>query len=84
MARSVRIAFGIGSTEQVHVLATQTIRQKRPNTMRVRFEGATRPGVEAKDMILYVIGVLGTSGGNGLCRRICGSRDRGACRSKRV
>jgi 3-isopropylmalate/(R)-2-methylmalate dehydratase large subunit len=59
------IAFGIGSTEQVHVLATQTIRQKRPNTCRVRFEGATRPGVEAKDMILYLVGALGTSGGTG-------------------
>jgi 3-isopropylmalate/(R)-2-methylmalate dehydratase large subunit len=59
------IAFGIGSTEQVHVLATQTIRQKRPKTLRVRFEGATRPGVEAKDMILYLIGALGTSGGTG-------------------
>jgi len=59
------IAFGIGSTEQVHVLATQTIRQKRPKTLRVRFEGATRPGAEAKDMILYLIGALGTSGGTG-------------------
>jgi 3-isopropylmalate/(R)-2-methylmalate dehydratase large subunit len=59
------IAFGIGSTEQVHVLATQTIRQTRPATMRVRFEGETRPGVEAKDMILYLIGVLGTSAATG-------------------
>lgn len=59
------IAFGIGSTEQVHVLATQTIRQKRPKTMRVRFEGATQTGVEAKDMILYLIGVLGTSAATG-------------------
>ncbi|KQR81536.1 3-isopropylmalate dehydratase [Burkholderia sp. Leaf177] len=59
------IAFGIGSTEQVHVLATQTIRQTRPATMRVRFDGATRPGVEAKDMILYLIGMLGTSAATG-------------------
>jgi 3-isopropylmalate/(R)-2-methylmalate dehydratase large subunit len=59
------IAFGIGSTEQVHVLATQTIRQKRPKTLRVHFEGATRPNVEAKDMILYLIGALGTSAGTG-------------------
>lgn len=59
------IAFGIGSTQQVHVLATQTLRQKRPKTMRVRFEGHTRQGVEAKDMILYLIGVLGTSAATG-------------------
>jgi 3-isopropylmalate/(R)-2-methylmalate dehydratase large subunit len=59
------IAFGIGSTEQVHVLATQTIRQTRPATMRVRFEGETQPGVEAKDMILYLIGMLGTSAATG-------------------
>lgn len=59
------MAFGIGSTEQVHVLATQTIRQKRPKTLRVRFEGQTQPGVEAKDMILYLIGVLGTSAATG-------------------
>jgi 3-isopropylmalate/(R)-2-methylmalate dehydratase large subunit len=59
------IAFGIGSTEQLHVLATQTIRQKRPKTMRVRFDGQPGPGVEAKDMILYLIGVLGTSAATG-------------------
>ena len=67
------IAFGIGSTEQVHVLATQTIRQKRPKTCRVRFEGATRPGVEAKDMILYLIGALGTSGGTGYAIEYAGA-----------
>ncbi|MGI4848573.1 MAG: 3-isopropylmalate dehydratase large subunit [Janthinobacterium lividum] len=59
------LAFGIGSTEQIHVMATQTIRQKRPKTMRVRFEGATVAGVEAKDMILYLIGQLGTSAATG-------------------
>ncbi|SPB13622.1 isopropylmalate isomerase large subunit [Caballeronia novacaledonica] len=59
------LAFGIGSTEVVHVLATQTIRQKRPKTMRVRFEGRVREGVSAKDMILYVIGKIGAAGGTG-------------------
>ena len=66
------LAFGIGSTEVVHVLATQTIRQKRPKTMRVRFDGRVREGVTAKDMILYVIGRIGAAGGTGLCGRICG------------
>jgi 3-isopropylmalate/(R)-2-methylmalate dehydratase large subunit len=59
------LAFGIGSTEVVHVLATQTIRQKRPKTMRVRFDGSVREGVSAKDMILYVIGRIGAAGGTG-------------------
>jgi 3-isopropylmalate/(R)-2-methylmalate dehydratase large subunit len=47
------------------VLATQTIRQKRPKTMRVRFDGRVREGVSAKDMILYVIGRIGAAGGTG-------------------
>lgn len=59
------LAFGIGSTEVVHVLATQTIRQKRPKTMRVRFNGRVREGVTAKDMILYLIGKIGAAGGTG-------------------
>ncbi|KIG10083.1 3-isopropylmalate dehydratase large subunit [Caballeronia concitans] len=59
------LAFGIGSTEVVHVLATQTIRQKRPKTMRVLFDGRVREGVSAKDMILYVIGKIGAAGGTG-------------------
>ncbi|SAL29929.1 isopropylmalate isomerase large subunit [Caballeronia arvi] len=59
------LAFGIGSTEVVHVLATQTIRQKRPKTMRVLFNGRLREGVSAKDMILYVIGKIGAAGGTG-------------------
>jgi 3-isopropylmalate/(R)-2-methylmalate dehydratase large subunit len=59
------LAFGIGSTEVVHVLATQTIRQRRPKTMRVRFNGRLRDGVSAKDMILYLIGRLSAAGGTG-------------------
>ena len=59
------LAFGIGSSELVHVLATQTIRQMRPRTMRVTFAGQCAPDVEAKDMILYLIGHIGTSGGTG-------------------
>jgi 3-isopropylmalate/(R)-2-methylmalate dehydratase large subunit len=59
------IAWGIGSSELVHVLATQTIRQRRPKTMRIRFNGALGAGVSAKDMILHAIGVVGTAAGNG-------------------
>jgi len=59
------LAFGIGSSEVVHVLATQTIVQRRPKLMRATFEGAPAPGVTAKDMILNLIGVIGATGGTG-------------------
>ncbi len=59
------LAFGIGSSEVGHVLATQTLRQRRPKTLRLRFEGRLGTGVTAKDMILYAIGRLGTAGGRG-------------------
>ncbi len=58
-------AFGVGSSEIAHILATQTIVQKRPDTMRVSFEGALQTGVTPKDMILHLIGVVGTAGGDG-------------------
>jgi len=59
------LAWGIGTSELTHVLATQTIVQHKPKTMRVRFEGALPRGVTAKDMILALIGKLGTAGGAG-------------------
>jgi 3-isopropylmalate/(R)-2-methylmalate dehydratase large subunit len=59
------LAFGIGSSELSHVLATQTLVQRRPKTMRVRFEGAMRPGVLPKDLILRLIGEIGAAGGTG-------------------
>jgi 3-isopropylmalate/(R)-2-methylmalate dehydratase large subunit len=59
------IAFGIGATEVEHVLATQTLPQRRPRTMRAEFGGATPAGVGAKDMILALIGRIGTAGGTG-------------------
>jgi 3-isopropylmalate/(R)-2-methylmalate dehydratase large subunit len=67
------IAWGIGSSELVHVLATQTIRQRRPKTMRINFNGTLRAGVNAKDMILYTIGVLGTSAGSGYAIEFSGA-----------
>ena len=59
------LAFGIGSSELSHVLATQTLIQRRPKTMRVRFEGKVSPGVTAKDLILALIGHVGAAGGTG-------------------
>jgi 3-isopropylmalate/(R)-2-methylmalate dehydratase large subunit len=59
------LAFGIGTSEVEHVLATQTITQRRPKTMAVTLEGALPPGVTAKDAVLAVIGRLGTTGGAG-------------------
>ena len=59
------MGFGIGSSELLHVLATQTIVQKRPRTLRFRFVGRTSRGVEAKDMALALIARMGASGGSG-------------------
>ena len=59
------LAFGIGTSEVEHVLATQTLPQQRPGTLAVTVDGELRPGVTAKDIILAVIGRLGTGGGIG-------------------
>ncbi len=59
------LAFGIGTTEVEHVLATQTLLQKLPRTMRVEFEGELPFGLSAKDMVLAAIGRLGVAGGQG-------------------
>src|SRR5204862_255779 len=59
------LAFGIGTSEVEHVLATQTLPQRRPKTMRVRFEGELPLGVTAKDAILGAIGQIGVGGGAG-------------------
>ena len=59
------IAFGIGTSEVEHVLATQTLWQARPGTLAVTVDGALPPGVSAKDVILGVIARIGTSGGAG-------------------
>ncbi|HTN13907.1 MAG TPA: 3-isopropylmalate dehydratase large subunit [Sphingomonadaceae bacterium] len=59
------LAFGIGTSEVEHVLATQTLLLKQSKTMEIRVEGELRPGVTAKDLILHIIGVIGTAGGTG-------------------
>jgi len=57
------LAFGIGSSEVEHVLATQTLWQKEPSTMRVSVDGRLGPGVNAKDVILAIIAKIGAGGG---------------------
>ncbi|MEM6472569.1 MAG: 3-isopropylmalate dehydratase large subunit [Planctomycetota bacterium] len=59
------LAFGIGTSEVEHVLATQTLLQFKPKTFELRVDGSLPPGVTAKDMILYLIGQIGTAGGTG-------------------
>jgi 3-isopropylmalate/(R)-2-methylmalate dehydratase large subunit len=59
------LAFGVGTSEVEHVLATQTLPQVRPRTMLVRFVGETPPGLTAKDLVLGAIGKVGVSGGVG-------------------
>jgi 3-isopropylmalate/(R)-2-methylmalate dehydratase large subunit len=59
------LAFGIGTSEVEHVLATQTLVQQRPKTMELRVDGKLPAGVTAKDLILHLIGRLTTDGGTG-------------------
>lgn len=66
------VAWGIGQTETIHVLATQTSVQRKPTTMRIRLEGTLGPSVTPKDIILYIIGQLGAAGGVGYAIELCG------------
>ncbi|MFQ3567348.1 MAG: 3-isopropylmalate dehydratase large subunit [Aggregatilineales bacterium] len=59
------LAFGIGTSEVAHVLATQCLLQNKPRTMAVRVDGRLRPGVTAKDIILAIIAKIGVGGGTG-------------------
>ncbi|ALH81839.1 3-isopropylmalate dehydratase large subunit [Sphingopyxis macrogoltabida] len=59
------LAFGIGTSEVEHVLATQTLLLQPSKTMEVRVEGDVGPGVSAKDIILHITGVIGAAGGTG-------------------
>src|ERR1700752_298394 len=67
------LAFGIGSSELAHVLATQALIQRRPKTMRVKFEGKLPLGGTVKDMILALIGHIGAAGGTGYAVEYAGS-----------
>lgn len=59
------LAFGIGTSEVEHVLATQTLQLTRSKSMEIRVEGELGPGISPKDLILHIIGVIGTAGGTG-------------------
>ena len=72
------LAFGIGTSEVEHVLATQTLVQRKPKSMRVRYEGELGFGVTAKDLILGTIGQMGVDGGVGHVIEYAGDVDRGA------
>src|SRR2546427_9873168 len=67
------LAFGIGTSEVEHVLATQCLLQNRPKTMQIRVEGTLAPGVTAKDVALAIIGKLGTGVGTGHVIEFSGS-----------
>jgi 3-isopropylmalate/(R)-2-methylmalate dehydratase large subunit len=71
------LAFGIGTSEVEHVLATQTLPQQRPATMAVTIDGELPAGVTAKDLVLAVIGQIGTGGGMGHIIEYRGSAIRG-------
>tara|TARA_R110000824_G_scaffold133467_1_gene296271 strand:+ start:861 stop:2297 length:1437 start_codon:yes stop_codon:yes gene_type:complete len=59
------LAFGIGTSEVEHVLATQTLQLTRSKSMEIRVDGLLGPGISPKDLILHIIGVIGTAGGTG-------------------
>ncbi len=67
------LAFGIGTSEVEHVLATQCLLQNRPKTMELRVEGTLAPHCSAKDVILAIIGRIGTAGGTGYVIEYTGS-----------
>ncbi|WP_105190288.1 3-isopropylmalate dehydratase large subunit [Pseudoalteromonas sp. T1lg48] len=67
------LAHGIGTSEVEHVLATQTLQQKKAKSLKIQVNGVLRPTVTAKDLILTVIGQLGTAGGTGYVAEFCGT-----------
>ncbi|KAI5801574.1 aconitase family-domain-containing protein [Peziza echinospora] len=67
------LAFGIGTSEVEHVLATQTLISRKSKNMKVQVDGVLAPGVTSKDIVLHVIGLIGTAGGNGSVIEFCGS-----------
>jgi 3-isopropylmalate/(R)-2-methylmalate dehydratase large subunit len=78
------LAFGIGTSEVEHVLATQTLLQSKPKTFELRVDGQLGRGVTAKDVILYLIGQIGTDGGTGYVIEYTGSVMRGLSMEERM
>jgi len=77
-------AFGIGSTELIHVLATQTLWQRKPKTMRINLNGKRPVGVTAKDMILGVIAQIGANGASGYVVEYAGAAIRALSMEERM
>ncbi len=78
------LAFGIGTSEVEHVLATQTLRQSKPKSLEVRVDGSLAPGVTAKDLVLHLIGRLSTEGGTGHVIEYTGDCIRGLSMEERM
>jgi len=78
------LAFGIGTSEVAHVLATQCLLQNKPRTFEVRVEGKLRPGISAKDIILALIARIGVSGGTGYVFEYTGSAIRALTMEERM
>ena len=78
------LAFGIGTSEVEHVLATQTLLQSPPKTCELRVEGALPRGVTAKDLVLYLIGQISAAGGTGYVLEYTGQAVRGLTMEERM
>ena len=78
------LAFGIGTSEVEHVMATQTLLQYQPKTMEIRVNGRLAKGVAAKDLILYLIGRLTPQGGTGYCIEYTGEAIRALSMEERM
>ena len=78
------LAFGIGTSEVEHVLATQTVLQRKSKTFQVLVDGVLKPGVSAKDIILNLISRIGIGGGTGCVFEFCGSAIRGLSMEERM
>jgi len=78
------LAFGIGTSEVEHVLATQTLLQDKPKTLELRVNGELAPGVTAKDLVLYLIGQLTAAGGTGYVIEYTGSAIRNLSMEERM
>jgi 3-isopropylmalate/(R)-2-methylmalate dehydratase large subunit len=78
------LAFGIGTSEVSHVLATQTLLQTKPKTMEIRVNGRLRPGVSAKDIILAIIAKIGFGGGTGYVLEYTGEAIRALSMEERM
>src|SRR5512144_961574 len=78
------LAFGIGTSEVGHVLATQCLLQRKPRSLAIRVEGKLQPGVTAKDLVLAIIARIGVGGGTGQVIEYQGSAIRGLSMEERM